>query len=104
MISRTPTLAEWAHHLVRPDDPSARAALIECVGVDEYNRLHEEHRRQSVILIALIETLATHRIKAALHQMEKGGRCMDVEEFVRLAEINGVDPVRVLRCFTRKYR
>jgi hypothetical protein len=90
--------------VVPPADPSARAALIERVGVDEYNRLHEEHRRQSVILIALIETLATHRIKAALRQMGKGDRCIDFEEFVQLAEIIGVDPVRALRCFTRKYR
>lgn len=31
------------------DDPAARFGLIERVGVAEYNRLHEEHRRQTVI-------------------------------------------------------
>jgi hypothetical protein len=31
------------------DDPAERAALIERVGIDEYNRLHAEHIAQSVV-------------------------------------------------------
>jgi hypothetical protein len=72
------------------------------VGVDEYNRLYEEHRRQSVILIALIETLTTHRIKARLRRMEKSDRRIDVEEFIELAET--FDSVRMLHYLAREYR
>jgi hypothetical protein len=39
-------------------DPAARARLIESVGPKEYNRLHEEHRRSTVI-----ETVNGHAIR-----------------------------------------
>jgi hypothetical protein len=31
------------------DDPAARARLIERVGIDEYNRLIEEHMEKSIV-------------------------------------------------------
>lgn len=40
------------------DDPAARLALIEQVGAAEYNRLHQEHRDQSVL-----ETVNGHAIR-----------------------------------------
>ena len=41
------------------DDPAARLALIESVGVQEYNRQAEEHRSRSAL-----ETINGHRIRA----------------------------------------
>ena len=32
-------------------DPAERAALIERVGIDEYNRLHAEHMRDSIVAV-----------------------------------------------------
>jgi hypothetical protein len=87
--------------MINWNDLSARAELIERVGVNEYNRLHEEHRRQAVILIALIETLSVHSIKAGLRQIGEGDRPI---ELLRLSDIMGFDPVRVLRCLAREYR
>lgn len=34
------------------DDPAARAALAEQVGIEEYNRLHAQHRKASTIATA----------------------------------------------------
>lgn len=40
------------------DDAAARAALIEAVGVTEYNRLHAKHRDDSIV-----ETVCGHAIR-----------------------------------------
>ena len=44
--------------IINWDDPEARAALIERIGPDGYNRLHAEHLQASIVA-----TVAGHKIR-----------------------------------------
>ena len=53
-------------------DPAARDRLIECVGPDEYNRLHAEQMARSTV--ATVNGHAIHKVQSRFGKLYQVGR------------------------------
>ena len=53
-------------------DPAARNRLIECVGPDEYNRLHAEQMTRSTV--ATVNGHAIHKVQSRFGKLYQVGR------------------------------
>ena len=53
-------------------DPAARHRLIECVGPDEYNRLHAEEIARSTV--ATVNGHAIHKVQSRFGKLYQVGR------------------------------